>query len=148
VGVLGRLWGPSEERGLYKTADGGEHWSRSLFVDDKTGVIDIQMKPGEPDTLLAAAYQRQRDGFDTNEPAIRNGPGSALYRTNDGGNNWEKITQGLPAGHLGRMGLNFYGKDPNTVYLIAESDKTGSEPENAPYIGLRGVDADVGAKVT
>ena len=148
IGVLGRLWGPSGERGLYKTTDAGEHWTKVLSVDDKTGVIDVQMKPGDPETLLAAAYERRRDGFDTNEPAVRNGPGSGLYRSNDGGNNWEKVTNGLPAGKLGRMGINFYAKDPNVVYLMVESDRTGSEPDNAPYIGLRGADADVGAKVT
>src|SRR5205814_7502518 len=60
AGVLGRLWGPSDERGLYKTTDGGEKWEKILSVDDKTGVIEIQMKPGEPDTLLAATYERQR----------------------------------------------------------------------------------------
>jgi photosystem II stability/assembly factor-like uncharacterized protein len=148
VGVLGRLWGPSEERGLYKTTDGGEKWERVLFVDDKTGVIEVQMKPGEPDTLLAGTYERRRDGFDTNEPALRNGPGSGLWRTTDGGKNWTRLYKGLPEGNLGRIGVSFYGKNPNVVYLVVESDRTGTEPENAPYIGLRGTDADVGAKVT
>ncbi|CAG0982564.1 hypothetical protein PHYC_01847 [Phycisphaerales bacterium] len=148
VGALGRLWGPSEERGLYMTIDGGEKWEKVLSVDDKTGVMDIQMKPGEPGVLLASTYQRQRDGFDTNEPAVRNGPGSGLWKSTDAGKNWTRISKGLPESNLGRMGINFYAKDPSVVYLVVESDKTGQEPPNAPYLGLRGTDADVGAKIT
>ena len=76
VGALGRLYGPNEERGLYKTTDGGETWSRVLYVDERTGVIDIDMHPSDPDTLMIATYERARDGFDTNDPAKRWGPGS------------------------------------------------------------------------
>ncbi|MCB0075715.1 MAG: hypothetical protein KDE20_29880, partial [Caldilineaceae bacterium] len=65
VGALGRLYGPNSERGLFKTLDGGKSWQRIHFVDDNTGVLDIQMKPGDPDTILFATYERQRDGFDT-----------------------------------------------------------------------------------
>jgi photosystem II stability/assembly factor-like uncharacterized protein len=148
VGVLGRLWGPSEERGFYKTTDGGEKWDRILYVDDKTGVTDAQMSPADPNTILVATYERQRDGFDTNEPAKRNGPGSALWKTTDGGANFDKITSGLPTSNLGRMGIEFYQKDPKVVYLLLESDKTGQEPEDAPYAGLRGSDADMGARIT
>lgn len=147
VGALGRLWGTNEERGLYKSTDGGKTWTRTLYVDEKTGVVDIQFKPGEPGTMLAATYERQRDAFDTNEPAKRNGPGSALWRSIDGGDSWVKIGSGLPESNLGRMGISYYRADPDTVYLIAESEKTGSEPPNAPYIGMRGADAEVGAKV-
>ena len=75
VGVLGRLWGPSEERGLYKTTDGGKNWKRVLFVDDKTGVIDVQMNPKNPETLMVATYERQRDGFDGNDPGKKYGEG-------------------------------------------------------------------------
>ena len=64
VGALGRLWGPNEDRGLYKTADGGKTWKKILYVDDKTGVIDVQMNMSEPDTLLVATYERKRDGFE------------------------------------------------------------------------------------
>src|SRR5438270_1277801 len=64
VGALGRLYGPNEERGLFKTTDGGKTWTKLLYVDDKTGVIDLVMHPTEPDTLLVATYDRQRDEFD------------------------------------------------------------------------------------
>jgi hypothetical protein len=65
VGALGRLYGPNEERGLYKTTDGGNSWTKALYVDDKTGVIDMRMDPTDPETLVVANFERQRDGFDT-----------------------------------------------------------------------------------
>src|SRR5262249_25116954 len=69
VGALGRLYGPNEERGLYKTTNGGQSWDRILYVDNKTGVIDIQMHPQDPETLLVATYERERDLYDTNNPS-------------------------------------------------------------------------------
>src|SRR5947199_122052 len=65
VGALGRLYGPSEERGVFKTTDGGKTWEKVLFLDDRTGIIDMQINPAEPETLLAAAWERRRDGFDS-----------------------------------------------------------------------------------
>ncbi|MCZ6836370.1 MAG: PDZ domain-containing protein [Planctomycetota bacterium] len=147
VGAMGRLWGPNEDRGLYKTTDGGETWEKILYVDDKTGVIDLKMHPTDPYTLIAATYERSRDGFDGNDPATKNGPGSGLYKTTDGGENWTKITDGLPAGNIGCIGLDYYRKDPNVVYMVLETEKTGKQPENAAFAGLRGEDADVGAKL-
>ena len=153
VGALGRLYGPSPERGLYKTTDGGQHWDKVLFIDDKTGIIDLQMNPADPETLYIAAYERQRDGYDVNEPAKRWGPGSGLYKTADGGKTFKKLTKGLPTGLLGRMGLSVYRKNPNTLYVILESDKTGGGPaKSAPgnaYLGAFGEDAeDAGAKLS
>ena len=148
VGALGRLWGPSEQRGLYKTTDGGETWERILFVDDKTGVIDVKMHPQDPDTLLVATYERQRDGFDTNDPAKKWGTGSRLYKTTDGGESFEQLSKGLPTGTLGRIGINYYQKNPDTVFIVLESERIGKQPENAAYAGLRGEDADVGARLT
>src|SRR5262249_20666352 len=87
VGALGRLYGPSKEHGLYKTTDGGEAWDRILYVDDKTGVLEVKMHPTQPDTLLVATWERARDSFDTNDPSKRWGPGSGLYKTTDGGKN-------------------------------------------------------------
>src|SRR5690606_20160913 len=88
VGALGRLYGPNEDRGLYKTTDGGKTWAKVLFVDDVTGVIDIDMHPSEPDTLMVATYERKRDGFDTNDPEKRWGPGGGIWKTTDGGGSW------------------------------------------------------------
>jgi len=148
VGALGRLWGESEERGLYKTTDGGETWEKVLYVDEKTGVIDAQMKPGEPDTLLVATYERQRDGFDTNDPMKKWGPGSGIWRTTDGGQTWTEVTEGLPTLMMGRIGLDFYRKDPNVVFAVIESEKITQLPEDSAYMGVRGEDAQVGARIT
>ncbi len=148
VGALGRLWGPNEARGLYKTLDGGKTWEKIWYLDDKTGVVDIQMHPSDPDTLLVAAYERMRDGFDTNDPAKKWGDGGGLWKTTDGGKNFKRITAGLPTGKLGRIGIEYFRKNPEHVYLVLESEKIGTEPENAPYVGITGADADVGAKLT
>jgi hypothetical protein len=148
VGALGRLWGTNEERGLYKTTDGGETWEKILYIDEKTGVVDLQMHPTDPDTLLVATYERQRDGFDGNDPGKKNGPGSGLYMTRDGGKNFKKITEGLPTNHLGRIGLSWAKSDPNYVYAVIETEKTGQVPENAAFMGINGEDVEVGARIT
>ena len=148
VGALGRLWGPNEERGLYKTTDGGEHWQKILHVDENTGVVDVNLMPGAACTLLVATYERRRDGFDTNDPAIKWGPGSGIWRSEDGGDSFQRVTDGLPSVSLGRIDLEYWRKDPNVVYALVESSRIGEEPENAPYIGIRGEDADVGARLT
>lgn len=148
VAALGRLWGPNEERGLFKTVDGGKTWEKILYIDDKTGAIDVRMNPNDPGTLIVATWERERDGYDSNTPSKSWGPGSGIYKTTDGGKTFRKIIQGLPACALGRIGLNYYRKDPNIVFAVIESEKIGQEPENAPFMGIRGEDADVGARLT
>lgn len=148
VGALGRLWGPNEERGLFKTVDGGATWSRVLHVDTKTGVIDVAMHPTDPNTLLVATYERERDLFCSNDPSKKHGPGSGLHRTTDGGKTFTKVTQGLPSGVLGRIGLDWYRKDPNIVYAIVESDAIGKAGKDVGFTGLRGEDAETGARIT
>lgn len=148
VGALGRLYGPNEERGLFKTVDGGKTWERIYFVDDKTGIIDIDMHPMDPDTLIVATYERERDGFDTNDPAKKWGPGSGLVRTQDGGQTWEKLTAGLPTVNLGRIGVDYYYSDPNIVYAVVESERIAKLPEDAAFMGISSESADVGARLT
>jgi photosystem II stability/assembly factor-like uncharacterized protein len=92
VAALGNLWGPSKDRGVYKTTDGGRTWSNVLFVNEDTGITDIAMDPFSPGTLIAAAYQRRRTVFGYNG----SGPGSGLYKTTDGGATWKKLEKGLP----------------------------------------------------
>ena len=123
--ALGHLWGPNPERGVYKTTDGGKTWNQVLKINDDTGVSDIAMDPGSPDTLYAAAYERRRTpfGFDGG------GPGSAIYKTVDGGATWKKLTKGLPyenGGDTGRIGLDIYRKDPNIVYAIVQHEHGGT----------------------
>ncbi len=141
VAALGRLYGPNEERGLFKTVDGGETWTKVLYVDEKTGVLDIEMHPSDPSILLAATYERKRDGFDTNDPAVKIAPGSGLYRSTDAGATWTEITDGLPTCDLGRIGLDWHVADPNIVFMILESEMIGSGDPNAPkpaYMGVTG----------
>src|SRR4029077_15912779 len=168
VGALGRLYGPNEQRGLFKTVDGGTTWHPILQVDDKTGIIDMRMHPADPETLIVATYERQRDGFDTHpyeegltegydsyDPIKKWAPGSGLYKTTDGGKTFHKLTKGLPTCLLGRIGLDWYRKDPKIVYAILESEKIGmGAPPGPPagqtggYLGVQGQDADAGAKLT
>ena len=121
VAAVGHLWGPNEERGVYRTTDGGESWEKVLYVDQHTGAVDLVMDPLDPKTLLAAMYQRQR----SNWGFAGGGPGSGLYRTVDGGESWEELTEGLPEGEMGRIGLAIYPKDPRLVYAIVEADPRG-----------------------
>jgi photosystem II stability/assembly factor-like uncharacterized protein len=145
---LGRLWGPNEDRGLYKTTDGGKNWEKILYVDDLTGVIDVELNPKNPDEMLVATYERSRDLFDGNDPVKKYGAGSAIYYSADGGKTFEKISAGLPTCKLGRIGIDFFRKDPKFVYAVIESEKIAKEPENAAEAGFRGENADAGARLT
>jgi len=116
VAALGRLWGRNPERGVYKTTDGGKTWSQILKVDDVTGAIEISLNPKRPDELLVSMWQRERFAYDF----VNGGPGSALYKTTNGGRNWKKITKGLPAGPIGRIGLDRWRKDPKVLVALVE----------------------------
>jgi len=128
VAALGHLWGANPERGLYKTTDGGKTWTAVLQIDadtgpagSGTGVVDVAIDPGDPNIVYAAAYQRRRTPWNFTS----GGPGSGLYKSSDAGKTWQKLTQGLPAGPLGRIGIDIYRKNPNVVYVIIESDLGG-----------------------
>ncbi|MEL7119214.1 MAG: hypothetical protein AAFO07_07235 [Bacteroidota bacterium] len=116
VAALGHLWGPNEERGLYKTTDGGKNWKNVLSIDENTGVTDVAMDPSDPNIMYAATYQRRRRPFGFHG----GGPGSGLYKSTDGGENWTLLTEGLPEGDKGRIGISIYRKDPNIVYVCVE----------------------------
>jgi photosystem II stability/assembly factor-like uncharacterized protein len=117
VAAVGHLWGPNPERGVYRTTDGGRAWERVLYLDENTGAIDLVMDPGDPNTLIAAMYQRRRTGWGFSA----DGPGSGLWRTLDGGDSWAEVTEGLPDGYKGRIGLDIYRRDGNLVYAIVEA---------------------------
>ncbi len=122
VAAPGNLWKASEARGVYKTTDGGASWERVLYVDSLTGVIDLAMDPQAPGTLYAAAYQRLRRAWGFNG----GGPGSGLYKTTDGGATWTELTNGLPEGDKGRIGLALAASNPQVLYAIVEhADSSG-----------------------
>ncbi|WP_419941342.1 VPS10 domain-containing protein [Candidatus Palauibacter sp.] len=118
VAAVGDLWGSNEDRGVFRTRDGGDSWEKVLYIDQHTGAIDLAMDPADPNTIFAAMYQRQRTGWGFNG----GGPGSGLYRTVDGGENWTELTEGLPEGEKGRIGIDIYRHDGNLVYALVEAD--------------------------
>jgi photosystem II stability/assembly factor-like uncharacterized protein len=122
----GHLWGPNKERGVYKTTDGGRSWKQALFINEDTGAVDLVMDPQSPETLYAASYQRRRTVFGFNG----GGPGSAIYKTTDGGATWNKLSKGLPyenedAGETGRIGLTIYRRNPSIIYATIEHSQGG-----------------------
>lgn len=116
VAAGGHLWGPNRERGLFKSTDGGRTWRNVLFVDEHTGLTDVQIDPSDPKIMYAASYQRRRSAFGFHG----GGPGSGLHASVDGGETWHKIENGLPGGDKGRIGISIYRKDPRILYVSIE----------------------------
>ena len=121
VGALGPLWNASPQRGVYRTTDGGKTWQKVLYVDENTGVGDLAMDPSDPNTLYASMWQMRRKPY----AFISGGPGSALYKTTDGGATWKKLTNGLPNELLGRIAIDVSPADPTRVYAVVEARKAG-----------------------
>jgi photosystem II stability/assembly factor-like uncharacterized protein len=113
----GPLWSSGGERGLYKSTDGGKNWKLSLKISKDTGVTDVVFEPGKPDILYAAAYQRRRSVA----AFMGGGPESGIYKSMDAGNQWQRLTVGLPNGHMGRIGLAVSPIKPNVVYATIEA---------------------------
>ena len=121
VGALGHLFGPNAERGVYKTVDRGATWEKVLHVDDDTGVVDLAIDPSDPSVLYAAAYQRRRRAWGF----VGGGPGSGVHKTTDGGATWRELTNGLPEGDKGRIGLAVSSRTPALVMAIVEAEEGG-----------------------
>jgi len=117
VAATGPLFGPGGERGVYKTTDGGKNWKRVLFVDDETGANDLVMSFTDSRTLFASTYQRRRTSCCVNG----GGPGSGIWKSTDGGDHWTRLTNGIPAGSLGRIGLDVYRRNGSIVYASIEA---------------------------
>jgi len=117
VAAEGPLWSPGGERGLYKTADGGQTWTLSLEISRDTGVTSAEFDAMNPDTIYAAAYQRRRSVA----AFMGGGPESAIYKSEDAGQTWRKLTVGLPAGDKGKIGLAVSPIDPRVVYATIEA---------------------------
>ncbi len=120
VAAAGHLWGPNEQRGLYRTRDAGKTWSKVLNIDNDTGIGDVVIdRDGR--TLFAAAYQRRRRGWGF----VGGGPRGGLYRSLDGGDTWEKLGKGLPTGSVGRIGVAISRSNPDIVYTLVEHKTAG-----------------------
>ncbi len=119
VGVLGALWGDSEERGVYKTTDGGVTWNKILYTNQKTGCADLTMDPNNPNILYASMWEFRRTGWSFES----GGENSALHKSIDGGVTWNKIHKGFPKGKLGRLAIAVAPSDPKVLYTVIEAEK-------------------------
>jgi photosystem II stability/assembly factor-like uncharacterized protein len=116
---MGHVFAPNPDRGVFKSTDGGKSWRKVLFVDDRTGAIDLVMDPRDPDVLYAAMWQARRRPWSLHD----GGPGSGLYKSTDGGVHWTNVSRnpGLPHGVLGRIGVDVAASDPNVVFAIIQA---------------------------
>ncbi len=131
--AMGHLYGPQQERGVYKTTDGGKTWTRVLFVDENTGASDLVMDPNNPRILFAGTWQMQVWTWGRQS----GGPGSGLYTSTDGGDSWTKLEgHGLPTPPLGKIALAMTPRDSNRVYALIE---TNSNHDFAPLDDHQGV---------
>src|SRR5258706_8150719 len=121
VAAQGHVWGPNEERGIYRSEDGGKTWKKVLYVDAKTGASDLAMDPGNPRVLYAGFWQVVRHPWEL----VSGGPGSGLWRSTDGGDTWKKLTEGLPEGTLGKIGVAPSPAKDGRVWAIVEAEKGG-----------------------
>lgn len=119
VASQGPLWSSGGDRGLYKTTDGGSTWNKMIALDEWTGVTDMVIDPRNPDVLYAASWQRHRNVA----AYMGGGPGTALYKSVDGGKNWRKLKTGLPKSDMGKIGLAISSIDPNVLYAAIELDR-------------------------
>jgi photosystem II stability/assembly factor-like uncharacterized protein len=119
AGVLGALWGDSEERGVYKTTDGGKTWNKVFYVDQKTGCADLVIDPKNPDIMYASFWEFRRTAWSFNS----GGNNSALYKTTDGGKTWNKIHTGFPKGQLGRIAIATAPSKPEILYAVLETEQ-------------------------
>ena len=123
VAAFGLYHGPSEERGVFKSTDGGKSWKRTLFKDPRSGAVDIVIDANNPNIIYAALWEAYRIEYQMSS----GGPGSGMYKSTDGGDTWTEITRnaGLPSGVVGRIGLANTKADSNRVYALVENEKGG-----------------------
>lgn len=122
VSAMGPAWSDGEDRGIFKTTDGGATWRKVLYVDETTGGFELVLDPSNPEHLLASTWEFRREPWFMNS----GGEGSGIWKSWDGGETWARLTEkdGLPAGILGRVGLAFATNDPNVVYALVEAKKS------------------------
>lgn len=123
VADFGRYGAPSDERGIYKSSDGGKTWKRVLFRDNKTGGVDVEIDRRNPNVMFAALWEAYRVEYQMSS----GGPGSGLFKSTDGGETWREITRapGLPSGLVGKISIAISGADSNRVYALIENENGG-----------------------
>lgn len=128
VAVMGHLFGPNEERGVYKTTDGGKTWKRTLYINSQTGCSDLVMEPGNPTVLYAGTWRLVRTPYSLES----GGEGSGLWKSTDGGETWTDIStaKGLPKGLWGITGVAVSASNPDKVYALIENEKGGMYSSN------------------
>ena len=114
VAAVGHPYGPNTERGLFRSKDGGKTWEKVLYVNEKTGAVDISMDPSNPQVIYASTWQVLRTAWGIDS----GGPGSGLYKTTDGGDHWTLLTNGLPASEKGKIGVSVSAANPSVVYAV------------------------------
>ena len=122
VGAMGHLWGTNQERGIFRTTDGGHSWQHVLYVNDTTGVMDVQIDPNNSDVLYATTWQRFRFGGGDMDEA---GPESGIYKSTDGGANWRRLSNGLPTDHMGKIQIAVAYHNSNIVYAAILAGEPG-----------------------
>ncbi|MDH3735380.1 MAG: hypothetical protein OEU54_17750, partial [Gemmatimonadota bacterium] len=128
VAALGHIWDSNEERGLYRTSDGGETWERIHFISDKAGFVDLVMHPNDPNILFASSWERVRGPYFLQS----GGPGSALWKSTDGGDTWTEVTGGgFPETEKGRIGIAIAHSNPDVMYTIVEAETPEDEEGDA-----------------
>jgi photosystem II stability/assembly factor-like uncharacterized protein len=136
VAAMGHQYTFNEERGLFKTSDGGKTWEKVLYINEKVGVTEVVLDPEDSNTVLAAAWERDRKAWNN----VESGPGSGLYKSTDAGKTWEKLTNGFPDGkYVGRIGLAFAASNPNVIYALLDNHepKPIEKKEESPKKGLK-----------
>ncbi len=121
VAAEGSVWGPGGDRGLYKSTDGGKSWKKVLEISENTGVNNVLLDPRNPDVMYASSEQRRRHVF----TKIGGGPETAIYKSANAGETWDKLKSGLPAGDMGGIGLAISPVDPDMIYAIIEATDGG-----------------------
>jgi len=121
--VLGHVAGPNDERGVFRSKDGGASWERVLFRDNKTGAVDLTLDPNNPGVIYATLWE----AFRLSHMMSSGGPGSGIFKTTNGGDTWTEISRnpGLPKGVLGKMGITVSGADSNRLYAQIEAEEGG-----------------------
>ncbi|HEX6464221.1 MAG TPA: hypothetical protein VFZ98_07210, partial [Vicinamibacterales bacterium] len=124
VAAMGHLYSQNEERGVFKTSNGGRTWEKALYVNPNVGVIDLVMNPKNPSILYAATYEKTRLPWQM----VNGGPESGIYKTTDAAKTWTRLRAGLPQGRIGRIGLDIFLKNPEIVYAVIENDNPRTTP--------------------